>query len=373
MLTFALKSLIEHDKMLLNTRTCTTSSGRIWAIWVVLGLFARQEPGSTEINWQGGHTAHIRRGKETLTIPLSHFQAEAQRLVQAPARQLQDLLPEDLFKKVLSLPKDLVQGFGVPEKQENQRIFDELKEQAKGPLGAPCHEGEEEERRCFLSTCTALQHSILKGMVYGMGAPPRAFQLTALLFTGPDANLFLHKGTTGIAFPKAKQKEQRIYDTAWALPQALGAALLFYVGVIRPLEIEALGTLLGPEHSSHIFVRLQQRHKSVKWNCKVASDDIGRWLESEKNSIPSSVPIIRQFVVSLLHEKGHGSLCTSPRTGGLEKAIDDQAQHTKRVGDVHYGASALTKHAKMNTHIIESALSLSAVYHRIVGIEVDNH
>ncbi|KIM73120.1 hypothetical protein PILCRDRAFT_733216 [Piloderma croceum F 1598] len=88
---------------------------------------------------------------------------------------------------------------------------------------------------------------ILRHFYRTIGIPPRAWQTSELLYRARMSYLrnfrVLRHGTPFVGNPRAKQRDKLMYEAFWLLPPHLGLAIIFCLGVIRPIEIEILKML----------------------------------------------------------------------------------------------------------------------------------
>jgi hypothetical protein len=339
---------------------------------------ALREPSSTEINHSGDKKMiHITTGKETTTLPLSRFTSRAKELAEMPMRLLAEIFPSESMQEIRGLCTSLVQCSGMKSvfvHEGNLETFATLKTRLTNKLfpHGLNRIGKGRNIPSLLGCFSQLQDSLLAAIVYTMGIPARAFQLHQLMYSGEDCNVLLYEHDVLIAFPMAKQKGMLVYAVAWVLPHLVGAALLAYLGAVRPLEIDLLIRQRVPQpklqeyHSRYIFVRAHG-HKTKRESWALDTQQLNAVVKDL--GVGLSVGTLRHLVIFLLQAHCPGVVraqTEDERSHG--EAVDEQAQHTKTVGDVHYGGNVIRKRAGLDPYQMKRVKDLSLAYHALLGI-----
>ncbi|KAJ3549686.1 hypothetical protein NMY22_g783 [Coprinellus aureogranulatus] len=375
---FSLEKCIEDNKSKLHTKTSKTASGRLWHVWKSVGKEAMDEPSSTEINWQGDRKkVHITAWGLTTTIQFEDITQTGQRLAEAPLQALKEMFPPSSFEKVQQLPSKLAQCSGLTpvfRHEQNKGKFEELISELEQKLVPDAGRRQQAQIKKVLQLCSDLQESILAGMVYSMGIPARPWQLQALVYSGEDCNILTMDNSVVIAFPKAKQREKLIYAVAWVLPATLGLAVLAYFGVVRPVEMTLLRKF---GVTSEVLTRFHSKYMFVRVICRSPRSPRQRWLLDtsiingivKRLGLGLSCGIMRHLVISILQEY-HPDVCRDPsaKEQALTDAIDSQAQHTKGVGDTHYGGNVIRKRSGLSPYKWKRLKNLSQTWHTMLGL-----
>lgn len=357
-------------------------------MWFAIGVEARKEPSSTEINFDGRRgVIHISTTVLVGYLVFDDFKATARRLVDTAMHIVKDMLPAECHEALDTLPTTLFQCAGktsVFQQEKNAEVFTRLTDSLRQAFSAP-REGSKRSAasviqvKDLLNRCAKLQEYLSAAIAYTMGVTARAWQLCEFVYTGEDCNILLTGQQVLLAFPKAKQKELIIYAVAWVLPHCLGKAVLAYWGVVRPLEIELLKWLGNKGPGTDVLRKCHERYMFARIAPpkEVTARTQWRWTTGILNEVLKllglglSCGVLRHLTVAILRED-HPDVIpdhTSKGKGkgkGKEDAVDAQAQHTKAVGDVHYGANAITKRSTLPPAEINKVLALSRTYHRIL-------
>lgn len=179
------------------------------------------------------------------------------------------------------------------------------------------------------------------------GIPPRAWQTSDLLYRGLGSYLrnfrVLRHNISFIGNPKAKQRDKLMYDAFWALAPHLGLVLIFYLGVIRPVEIEILKMLGIPtiDHEHYIFVHTKKMPLTSPYNFNTAT--INQLLH--KDTVPELAYESRAYrnVMQSIFDNHLARLHPDTVEKLLRQAADGQAQHTEDMHDGHYALDEIAQ------------------------------
>jgi hypothetical protein len=218
--------------------------------------------------------------------------------------------------------------------------------------------------RQFLELTFALQLAHIRAFLFVCGIPPRAWQVALLLFRRLGDIMrnvrILPNCQVVVSNPEAKQSDLAVFGAFWALPPQLALSLVFYLGVIRPLEIRLLEYLNRgtAEHKAYIFVHMKEmrNHSCVLRPCDV--NQVCR--ESDLNV---EVRPLRNITIGII--KRHFPHLNRPSRLN-QSPLDGQAQHGPWL--------TITRYARDNmpTHLDEKQLAVSYSLQYLWGIVLPN-
>jgi hypothetical protein len=199
-----------------------------------------------------------------------------------------------------------------------------------------------------------------------VGIPPRGWQTSDLLYRplGQYSRNFrlIRNGTSFIGNPKAKQKDRLMYDAFWALPPHLGATLIFYLGVIRPVEIEILALLGKPtqEHCHYIFVH--NHAKSTESSYVFTTGTINEILSQGPLELAYESRVYRHVMESIFDYQ-LAQLHPDALNLVLQRAVGGQGQHTQSVRDAHYAKDDVAVGTGMPLSKRNGQFAVSQIFH----------
>jgi len=177
------------------------------------------------------------------------------------------------------------------------------------------------------------------------GIPPRAWQTVQFLYRSFGQYLrnlrLLPSSLPFIGNPKAKQMDRLIYDAFWLLPPHLGIALIFYLGVFRPVEIAILESRGIPteQHRHYIFVSTQRpTNGSYIWKTSHLNKVLQAGTTPELSYMAATYRNVMQAIVDKHFSNLHPH--TFPRI--LQEASNGQAQHQARTHDTSYAVDEIS-------------------------------
>ena len=262
---------------------------RIIDQWVTLTPIARQSTAKGGCTWApDGQSFTLRWGHiQGRTINLNILRQRVVEQADQLIRTLVDLVPcVDLSQfRISQVTDDAESRESLFDRPDNKRLFQPYIDRILAYLGHPHasraeHDGsakyntpiftrngriDEKAARRWLKGPAELLRLILRHLCRTCGITPRAWQTAEFLYRCLGIYLrnfrLLRHDTSCIGNPKAKQNDRLMYDAFWALPPHLGMVVIFYLGVIRPIEIEILKNLGIPtgDHEHFIFVHNHKR------------------------------------------------------------------------------------------------------------------
>jgi hypothetical protein len=367
---------------------------RIIDQWVSLTPIAKQSTAKGGCTWSpDGQTltlrwGHIRGRNIDLDILRRRVIAQADELTQT----LVGLLPcVDLSLFQLSQVKDDAESpESLFDRQDNKALFKPYIDRVWAYLGRPHPQGVEMDgsakhdrplfnrngrindkaAKLWLKGPAELLRLILRHFCRTCGITPRAWQTAELLYRclgGYLRNLhLLPHATPFVGNPRAKQTDRLSYDAFWALPVHLGIVLIFYLGVIRPIEIDILKHLGIPtgDHEHFIFVH---NHKRPTLSPYVFSPEtVNEILHCGTPELSYESRAYRKVMSSIydhhlchLHQDSWETL--------LRSSGNAQAQHTENTNDGHYVQDDISQATGMPLSKRNQQLGVSRAFHSFFG------
>jgi hypothetical protein len=367
---------------------------RIIDQWVSLTPIAKQSTAKGGCTWlPDGQTfalrwGHIRGRNIDLDILRQRVVEQADQLTQT----LVDLVPcVDLSQFRLSQVKDDAESpVSLFDRHDNKALFQPYIDRVWTYLGRPpvpgaeINDGPKYERPIFtrngridekaaklwLKGPAELLRLILRHFCRTCGVTPRAWQTADLLYRCLGVYLrnfrLLPHDMPFVGNPKAKQNDRLMYEAFWALPIHLGIVLIFYLGVIRPIEIEILQHLGVPtgDHKHYIFVH---NHKRPTLSSYVFSPStVNEILHCGTPELSYESRACRKVMLSIYdHHLSHlhqDSWETLLRSSG-----NAQAQHTENTNDSHYAQDEISRATGMPLSKRNHQLGVSRAFHSFFG------
>lgn len=172
-----------------------------------------------------------------------------------------------------------------------------------------------------------------------IGIPPRSWQTSELLYEPLGQyvrNLrILRYGLTVICNPKAKQKDKLQYEAFWALPPHLALSFVFYLGVIRPVEIELLQDLKRPNPDLHHYIFVTTQNLRPLQPSIYTAQKINQLLVDgpPEHSYESRV---YRTVMQSIYDNHICTLRPQAVADIMREGGDGQGQHTQNISDLWY-------------------------------------
>jgi hypothetical protein len=368
---------------------------RIIDQWVTLTPIAKQSTAKGGCTWapDGQSFAlrwgHIQGRNIDLDILRRRVVEQADQLIQT----LVDLVPcVDISQFRLSqVADDAESRESLFDRQDNKKLFQPYIDRILGYLGRPHALGTEQDgssakydtpiftrngridekaARRWLKGPAELLRLILRHFCRTCGITPRAWQTADLLYRRLGIYLrnfcLLRNATPFVGNPKAKQNDRLMYEAFWALPPHLGIIIIFYLGVIRPIEIEILKNLGIPteDHEHYIFVHNHKRPTLSSYVFSPATvNEILHCgtpeLSYESRACRKVMGSIYDHHLSHLHQDSWESL--------LRSSGNDQAQHTKNTNDGHYAQDEISRATGMPLSKRNLQVGVSKAFHAFFG------
>ncbi|SJL04288.1 uncharacterized protein ARMOST_07649 [Armillaria ostoyae] len=261
----------------------TTIMSRLKFVWYTAKPIADTERGNTSICWSmDGNAVTLTWGRITgREIKLSFLREAVQDIMKDMMFAVEDLplfygYQDFDLAQVTDSPSNPESLFCRPDnsnyfKTFSTPIMNVLKlPQSQNPYGLLNDEGciSTGALRSCLKRHDNLLCSMIPAIVMTCGITLRSMQIPELRFKemgGLGRNIKIVDGHVIIFKPKAKQTGISEYQAAWALPHKVGKVLLYYIGVLRAVEIALLKDqpdLGTTERESLIFVHPKTAHGS---------------------------------------------------------------------------------------------------------------
>jgi hypothetical protein len=367
---------------------------RIIEAWVSLAPIAKQSTAKGGCTWSpDGQSVILRWGHiRGRNIDLDTLRRRVVEQADQLTQTLVDLVPcVDLSQFRLSQVTDDAESLeSLFDRQDNKELFQPYIDRVLAYLGRPQNGGsdrngdakydtpifsrngriDEKAARCWLKGPAMLLRLILRHLCRTCGITPRAWQTAELLYRcmGSYVRNFrlLQHDTPFIGYPKAKQKDRLMYDAFWALPPHLGIVLIFYLGVIQPIEIEILKNLGIPteDHEHYIFVHNQKRHTLSPY--VFSESTVNEILHCGTPELSYEARACRKVMGSIYnHHLSH--LHKDSWEMLLRSSGNAQAQHTESMDDGHYAQDEISRATGMPLSKRNQQIGVSKAFHAFFG------
>jgi hypothetical protein len=373
---------------------CSTLLSRTVDEWVSLTPIAKQSTAKGGCTWSpDGQNftltwGHIQGRSIDLDILRRRVVEQADQLTQT----LVDLVPcVELSQFRLSqVTDDAESPESLFDRQDNKALFQPYIDRVWAYLGRPQSPGaehygsakydtpifsrngriDEKAAKQWLKRPAELLRLILRHLCRTCGITPCAWQTADLLYRCVGTYLrnfrLLRHGTPFLGNPKAKQNDRLMYEAFWALPPHLGIVLLFYLGVIRPIEIEILKNLGIPtgDHEHYIFVHNHKRPtlSSYVFSTSTVNEILHCGtpeLSYESRACRKVMASIYDHHLSHLHQDSWEKLLRS--TGNA------QAKHTENTNDGRYVQDEISRATGKPLSARSQQIGVSRAFHAFFG------
>lgn len=209
----------------------------------------------------------------------------------------------------------------------------------------------------------------LLALMLTCGVTPRAWQIKKLLYRRSGSsrrNIRLHKnGRIIITNPPAKQSDMAEYTAFWGLVHKLGTALVFYLGVIRPIEIRMLEELQVPvlDYAIYICVDNTKRTTGFLRSPLYNTTDVNRLLI--KSDFGAETRVLRHVAIGILRQH-FPELMRVSKPG--DAPGDRQSQHKFFTGLVNYARDETLQGTGGSAQDCEQQLAVSYAIQEIYGL-----
>jgi hypothetical protein len=219
------------------------------------------------------------------------------------------------------------------------------------------------EGKEFLWKLQELLEKILAHLMQTSGILPRSWQAAALQYCNyGDYNhnlwLLLHEVPL-VGNPRVKQLDLLIYDAFWALEPHLGLALIFYLGVYQPVEIEIMKALDIPtaEHLYFIFVHMHKRPQlsTYVYDGKKVNQCLEKDTTPELAYESRALRNVQQAIVDRHLVRPHDDIVHSI----LGSGSNEQAQHSFLTHDTCYAVDQIMRATAMPLSLKDKQLAVS--------------
>jgi hypothetical protein len=379
--------------------TESTLSSRIKAIWLTARPIAELEPSAVRLDWQaGGQAFRFKFSQMDKVITLSNLRSAVVGEVMRLDEALHDLLPPtfDISTFSLDLIHDSPDDQGsLFDRTDNKEIFGRFvtdlwlklgrhgKKQGREKDAVVSADGilQKKPAEQFLQKCEIFQGCMMRTFFFTVGICPRPWQAGHFLYRpvgNYPRNLRMVDDTfVVIGSPKAKQTDTLTADAFWALPPQLGLAIMFYLGVIRPVEINLMERLNIPTNEAHnfIFIHTAKRlnHTQQHWD----GTAVNKSLTGGKDPLLCMEGRAWRHITSSLVDYHFSPLLQSslvPKLKSLaDAAVLNQAQHTRSVAETHYGVDAMTRGIGMTKTSRIRQFAISQTYQAFLGLVPQNY
>ncbi|KZP11280.1 hypothetical protein FIBSPDRAFT_962383 [Athelia psychrophila] len=125
-----------------------------------------------------------------------------------------------------------------------------------------------------------------------------------------------------LAHPLAKPDSKLVFNTFWSLPRQLGVILVFFLGVIRVIELKLLGHLWWPTrwHRCHIFIR-NTKPKALSKSLVFNTQSLNARLKKGTPDYPLGIMEYQKLMQSIFDT--HFSPLYTKELEALEQALKD--------------------------------------------------
>jgi hypothetical protein len=371
-----------------------TLMSRVIDQWVSLKPIAKQSTAKGGCTWSpDGQIFSLTWGRiRGRNIDLDIFKRRVVEQADQLRQTLVDLVPcVDLSQFQLSrVTDDAENPESLFDRQDNKELFQPYIDRVWAYLGRPQPTGanhnaspkfdtpiftrngkiQQKAAKRWLEGPAKLLRLILRHLCRTCGITPRAWQTADLLYRSVGVFLrnfrLLRHDTPFIGNPKAKQNDRLMYEAFWALPPHLGIVLIFYLGVIRPIEIEIMKNLSIPtaDHEHYIFVH---NHKRPPLSSYVfSSSTVNEILHCGTPELSYESRAYRKVMGSIydhhlchLHQDSWESL--------LRSSGNAQAQHTENTNDRHYVQDEISRATGMPLSKRNQQMAVSKAFHSFFG------
>lgn len=371
----------------------THQNPRLKKAWLLASADALQEASAVEVTWdKSGQYFHFKYRQKTKVICISDLKAAAVNSNEKLSEMLQELLPSEVQFSEFCL--DDIKGYSTTMGSEksivddpvNQLVFKTLIDATWDAISEPItqktpgcislksagNRWDIKQIENYLKNAQKFQDAMLVAFYSSIGVPPRPWQTTNLAYRPydqPNANIDILRGQVIIQNPRAKQKGKKEYIAMWGLPPALGRALIFYLGIIREVEIRLLEILHTPTELHRIYIFTRLRHPKQKiLNFRYSTPQLNKVLRSselghdpfEMRHITTA--IFRQHLPDLLKPKVAGTPVV--RTS----VVSSQSQHEDSTGNTHYAPDEVKRLTGYSITEAEEQLCVSHALQEMYGL-----
>jgi hypothetical protein len=372
----------------------STLMSRIIDQWVFLAPIARQSTATGGCTWAPDgqvfslRWGHIRGRNIDLDILRRRVVEQADELKQAVV----DIVPcVDISQFRLSqVTDDAESPQSLFDRRDNRELFQPYIDRIWAYLGRPQSVGtesedfakynpsifstrgriKEKEAKALLKRFAHLLRLIMRHFCRTCGITPRAWQTADLLYRAVGVYVrnfrLLRHDTPFIGDPKAKQTDRLLYEAFWALPPHLGIILIFYLGVLRPVEIKIMKSLGIPtqDHEHYIFVHNHKRPplSSYVFTQSTVNEILHCGtpeLSYESRACRKVMASIYENHLSHLHQDSWETL--------LRSHGNAQAQHTQNTNDGHYTQDEISRATGMPSSKRNQQMGVSKAFHAFFG------
>jgi hypothetical protein len=362
--------------------------------WVSLAPIAKQSTAKGGCTWSPDgqnftlRWGHIRGRNIDLDILRRRVVEQADQLTQT----LVDLVPcVDLSQFRLSqVTDDAESPESLFDRQDNKELFQPYIDRVWAYLGRPQsadaeHDGSakydtpifnrdgrinKKTARHWLQGPAALLRLILRHLCRTCGITPRAWQTADLLYRCLGIYLrnfrLLRNDTPFVGNPKAKQNDRLMYEAFWALPPHLGIVLIFYLGVIRPIEIEIMKNLGIPTGDHEYYIFVHNKKQPTLSSYVFSSSTVNEVLRCGTPELSYESRACRQVMASIYdHHLSHLHQDSWERL--LRSSGNTQAQHTENTNDRHYAQDEISRATGMPLSTRNQQIGVSKAFHAFFG------
>ncbi|KAG6905084.1 hypothetical protein DXG01_005192, partial [Tephrocybe rancida] len=321
----------------------STIATRFKFAWKLAFPYAAMEQGMSHVSWfNNGHSFNISWKRREREIHLADLKACAQSSLDSVAKAIEDALPLNVNYNtefnIHNIKDDISSETSFCDREDNKQVFQPLIDKIWRDLEGSGLRTKAQQKE-VLKRYERITDTILLALSLTCGVPPRAWQITLLLYRAIEGwrrNIRMHRnGHVLITNPRAKQQGTIEFAACWALPHKLGAALIFYLGVIRPLEMKLLQLRCAPTHTHKLYVFTHSTKSrtglTAKFYLYAASEINGLLIKSAFNA---EIRLLRQVTIAILRQHYSHVMRAPLRVG--ESLGDLQSQHNHRTGILNY-------------------------------------
>ncbi|KAG6843948.1 hypothetical protein H0H87_011484 [Tephrocybe sp. NHM501043] len=215
-----------------------------------------------------------------------------------------------------------------------------------------------------------ISDALLLSFVLTCGVPPRAWQVLRLVFRQDGAfhrNVCVHRnGCVLITNPRAKQRDTCEFAAFWALVPKLGTALLFYLGVIRPIVISILHERSIPAHDQNIFIFARPTRRTTAFTLipyEYTTSDLNAMLI--RSDFGMETRVLRHVIIAILRQHFSHLMKASNMD---DSPGDRQSQHKFNTSLYNYAPDETFQVTGVSTVDCEQQITVSYTIQQFYGL-----
>ncbi|KNZ79295.1 hypothetical protein J132_10941 [Termitomyces sp. J132] len=366
-----------------------TLASRIKFIWKIAHPIAAKEGGKFHVNWcdNGAAMRITRTNGNDLKLDIAILRAAAQNSLEAVDSAIQNAIGSSVSYsdfKIAAIQDDFASEKSLFDRSDNQAVFKPFVEQIWFALTArsskqsldPTFVDRLTGRWCDKNVDDALNRfqnlldSLLLAISITCGVPPRGWQTLHILFRQYGTfrrNVRIYRQShILLTNPRAKQRDSSEFAAFWSLTQRLGTALIFYLGVIRPIVIDIFRrrSISVDDQMTHVFARSTKRTKMFTSEpFSYTTADLNHMLM--KSPLQAENRTLRHINIAILREH-FPEVMTFAQNG--DSAGDRQSQHQGSTARVHYARDEAIQGVGASMNDIQQQVNVSHKIQAFLGL-----